>query len=214
MEQFWTWLAASVLGSIVTSAFTPFLKGYSKTKGENLATHEDLNKLVEQMKATTEATKAIEARISDEVWNKQRQWELKREVVFEATRRVAETYDALTTFGSALRLSQGGDQKAWEKAISDATTRWVSANAALDESLMFIQVVCDEATIRACNGFRKIAIDLAKQVALYDFSSLSSLLMLLNLSLSATRNALRRELGVPPLPTPQSNESSAVPSPD
>ena len=52
-----------------------FLSSYLKKKGENLATHEDLEKLVVQMEATTTATKAIEARISHGVWDQQQRWE-------------------------------------------------------------------------------------------------------------------------------------------
>jgi len=36
----------------------------SKKKGENLATHEDLDKLVVQVRAVTTTTKEIEAKIS------------------------------------------------------------------------------------------------------------------------------------------------------
>ncbi len=41
-----------------------YLGSYLKKKGENLATHEDINKLVDQVSAVTAATKQIEARIT------------------------------------------------------------------------------------------------------------------------------------------------------
>ena len=55
---------------------------YLKKKGENLATHEDIGKLVEQVAAVTKTTKEIEAKISDEVWGRQRLWEMKRDAYF------------------------------------------------------------------------------------------------------------------------------------
>jgi hypothetical protein len=85
MEQFTIW----ALGSLVGAFFGSFLAGYLRKKGENLATHEDLDKLVEQMKVTTEATKSIEARISGDVWDRQRQWELKRDTLLETVRSIA-----------------------------------------------------------------------------------------------------------------------------
>jgi hypothetical protein len=41
-----------------------YLGSYLKKKGENLATHEDINKLVDQVSAVTTATKQIETKIS------------------------------------------------------------------------------------------------------------------------------------------------------
>jgi len=63
-----------------------YFGGYLTKKGENLATHEDIDKLVDQVRAVKQTTREIEAKISDEVWDRQKRWELKREVLFEATR--------------------------------------------------------------------------------------------------------------------------------
>jgi hypothetical protein len=51
---------------------------YLKKKGENLATHEDIGKLIDQVRAVTITTKEIEASISDRSWNRQKHWEMKR----------------------------------------------------------------------------------------------------------------------------------------
>jgi ATP phosphoribosyltransferase len=53
---------------------------------KNLATHEDLDKLVKQLEATTNATKAIEARISHETWGRQKNWEMKRDALVSVVR--------------------------------------------------------------------------------------------------------------------------------
>lgn len=188
----------SLVSGYVLGAFLP---SYFKKKGENLATKEDIAEL-------TKTAKEIEAKIDEGVWGRQRQWELKREVVLGAASRLAEAYDSLTSFGSAVKVSQGEDAKEWEKPLSEVTTRWVSANATLDETLLVIQIVCEEKTINVCNAFRKIAVDFAKKIALGDFGGVDDSILLLNLSLSAARNALREELGISPLPTPESRESS------
>src|SRR5260370_37692966 len=74
-----------ILGAVIAilsifhgAVFRPYLTGYAAKKGENLATHEDIDKLVDQVKAITEDTKNIEAEISSGVWNKQKRWEMKR----------------------------------------------------------------------------------------------------------------------------------------
>jgi len=57
-----------LLGVFVTTAVGSgvgaYLSSYLKKKGENLATHEDIDKLVKQVSAVTAATKQIEARIA------------------------------------------------------------------------------------------------------------------------------------------------------
>src|SRR5262249_24189492 len=85
----------AILSFILVAVFRPYLSGYASKKGENLATHEDIDKLVDQVKATTDATKKLEAEISSGVWNKQKRWEMKREALFDAARRISEIDDAM-----------------------------------------------------------------------------------------------------------------------
>jgi hypothetical protein len=66
-----------------------FLGFYLKKKGENLATHEDIDRLNDQVRVVTTTTKEIEAKISGDLWDRQKQWELKRDALFEATRCIA-----------------------------------------------------------------------------------------------------------------------------
>ena len=60
-----------------------FIGSYLKKKGENLATQEDVQKLttlVEEVKAT----------ISDRVWDRQKQWEMKRDAIFATLEALGE----------------------------------------------------------------------------------------------------------------------------
>src|SRR5579872_6295124 len=74
--------------TVICAGVGAYMGAYLKKKGENLATHEDLNKLVEQMKVTTETTKGIEARITGDLWNAQKRWELTKETLIEIVRLV------------------------------------------------------------------------------------------------------------------------------
>jgi hypothetical protein len=90
-----------------------FLKSYMNKKGENLATHEDIDKLVDQMKAVTEATKKIEAEISTGVWDKQKRWVMRREVLFAAAKRMSEVDDALLSLSIVMKEDRK-KQEAWK----------------------------------------------------------------------------------------------------
>jgi len=93
-----------LLSMLVAMFIGGYLKSYLSQKGANLATHEDIGKLVEQMTAITQATKQIEGRISDEIWNRQRHWEMKREAIVAAIQALLEADDALESLARALRL--------------------------------------------------------------------------------------------------------------
>src|SRR5664280_2382186 len=108
-----------------------YLGGYLKKKGENLATHEDIEKLKEQVRVVTTTTKEIEAKISDEVWNRQKRWELKREVLFEASKRLAQVEDQLMRISvTELAKDSHDDRKLTD--IYAERREWIKAMAAFD----------------------------------------------------------------------------------
>jgi hypothetical protein len=190
--------------TVLSAGIGAFIGAYLKKKAENLAIHENLDKMVEQMAAITERTKSIEATISSEVWDKQQQWEMKREVLFEAAKRVAEVHDALAHFGAALKLADERGAESMQKKLDDVSERWVKANAAMDETLLFLAVVCGKETIDVCNAFKKIASNIAIRLAMRESNAFTESRIAFHVSLSATQNAIRRELGIPQLSTPSS----------
>ena len=103
----------AIISFLLGAVLRPYFSAYSTKKGENLATHEDIDKLLDQVKAVTEATKKIEAEISGGLWDKQKRWEMKREVLFEATRKISEIDDAISTLSVILREDRT-KQKEWE----------------------------------------------------------------------------------------------------
>jgi hypothetical protein len=58
-----------------------YFGSYLKKKGENLATHEDLDKLIDQVSRVTEVTKKIEARVSDEAGRRASKAELQLKAI-------------------------------------------------------------------------------------------------------------------------------------
>src|SRR2546423_13814650 len=100
-------LASIPFISFITAGLGAYLGSYLRTKGQNLATHEDIDKLVDQVRAVTTATKEIESKISKKAWDRQRRWELKREVLFDAGRKISATADALSSMYAVYLTNKG-----------------------------------------------------------------------------------------------------------
>ena|SRR2546422_8281347 len=183
--------------AVLASGFLGFLAGYMKKKGENLATHEDIGKLVEQMSAVTKATKEIEAKISSDVWDRQKHWEMKREVLFVAAKKVAEVDEALVSLNSTLQVEQKPDDPVWVQSVYERIKKWSDASAAFDEAKLLVAIVCDKETREAVENFGVFAGQVAaaitknKDAEIYKKSGRE-----LALKLFAARSALRKELGI------------------
>jgi hypothetical protein len=137
--DFRTWvLTAMSLGA------GAFLGAYFRKTGQNLATHEDISKLVDQVKATTEATKAIEARISDQFWNRQRHWEMKRDSLFEALAALGRLDDALVSFAVVIDAEKKGttDPEVPRGARLEARGNWYEASRDYSKKRVMALVVC------------------------------------------------------------------------
>src|ERR1700689_1834778 len=122
-----------------------FLGSYLKRKGENLATQEDIDKLVRQIRAVTEATKEIEAKISNDMWDRQKRWEMKREVVFGETKGVGLVMDKLPSLHSAYRSERESVEKGnpeWHGGISKAIAAFSEAANNLDHITPLVNLVC------------------------------------------------------------------------
>lgn len=77
--------------TLVTSGLGVYLGSYLKKKGENLATHEDIHRLTEQVSAVTTTTKQIEAVISNEMWRRERKAEFQLKAI-EAVNTLATNF--------------------------------------------------------------------------------------------------------------------------
>jgi hypothetical protein len=81
-------LDSIILIFLVVNVFKPFFGSYAAKKGENLATKEDIAQL-------TKIAEGIKAKISDEYWDRQKQWEMRRDAVFEVVRALGTLDDEL-----------------------------------------------------------------------------------------------------------------------
>jgi hypothetical protein len=211
-----------ILLAALASGFGGYFGSYLKKKGENLATHEDLDKLVKQVEATTEATKRIEASISNDVWDRQRHWELKKEAVFEVMRALGKADETLH-FASVAEVEARKPDNAgrFEQIKTESWDSFYSAIDDFDRKRALALIVCEagfnNTLIRLKVHLRRIGHQLLeKEIASYeDYISTSDIKKDFALAYRYARTELRIVQGKaePSAVTPQSNVSSAVPGP-
>jgi hypothetical protein len=181
----------------IAAAAGAYLGAYLRKKGENLATHEDIEKLDDQVRVVTTTAKEIEAKISDELWNRQKRWELKREVLFEAAKSLAEIDGAIIGLDSLLQVETKPDELGWLQIESEKYAKWKRAAVRFDEAKILVDMVCERETSKALATFQIIASQIAEAVTRNrdaEFRTKSS--KELSLSLLAARAAVRKELGI------------------
>ena len=74
----------SSLLTLLAGLFGGYLGAYMAKKGENKAIHEDIEKLVDQVKAVTTTTEEIKSSISTEAWKR----DLKKEACYELLKQL------------------------------------------------------------------------------------------------------------------------------
>jgi hypothetical protein len=125
--------ASAVLSLLIGLWIGSFARSYLAKKAENLATHEDIDKLVEQVGAVTTVTKQIESALMDQVWNRQRQWELRKETLFEVLKEVASVRTSIirliSVFGRPTKSATDDEdgRNAAMKEHQEAVARFLKA---------------------------------------------------------------------------------------
>lgn len=193
MEQLTAWGVVTVVASFVGS----FIGSYLKKKGENLATHEDLDKLVEQVRAVTTTTKEIEAKISTDVWDRQKRWEMKREVLFDATKRLGAVQAALQNYQVALEVKEKrrqNGQSEMPQFIVDAGNKWFDAIEKFKETVLLLETVCGPEVKNASGDFQQLSVTVAAAVHKGDLQIYKNSSAELKQKAQALTNAIRKEL--------------------
>jgi hypothetical protein len=193
-----------------------YFGSYLKKKGENLATHEDFDRLLAEVETTTKTTKSIEEKISDMFWNKQRRWELKRDVLLDAARKMGALQFSMQDMEQvAATFARENKTPNWQEQ-ADVYRAFRGAQVNYRECFLLVSLNCATAAISAFMNYGK-AIEnivdltrLGKPVATEIRNTMAAFAL-------EVVKAIRRELGVGEWDTDltsRSNESSAAPSPD
>jgi len=139
MENLIAWGLTTLVGAFVGS----YLAGYLKKKGENLATHEDFEKVLAEMRLVTQTTKEIEAKISDKAWDRQKHWELKRDAVYAVMQALGKADETLH-FASVAEVEsrKAADPNRYRETTSDAWINFYSAIDDFDQKRALAMIIC------------------------------------------------------------------------
>ncbi|MGB6823289.1 MAG: hypothetical protein WBE21_14525, partial [Candidatus Acidiferrales bacterium] len=176
---------------------------------KNLVRREDIQVLRDEVHVVTTTAQEIEAKISSDLWDRQKQWEMKREVLFEASKLLARVEERLLRLESLIQVGKTrlGDSD-WTSAWHDGLVEWTKTSAAFERVISLVTVVCALETTATFLKFHGLVASIAGGLAQKDESAYQTRSKEVVEGALEIRVAIRRELGIPPIP--QSNESSAT----
>jgi hypothetical protein len=181
--------------TLLVGWFIGFINAYMKKKGENLATQEDIDKLVEQVRAVTTATKEIEAKISTDVWDRQKRWEMKREVLFEVTKRLGALEEALSDLEVAYKTARadrlGLD---WTQQKVEANKQSFDKRKEFTEVRLLAGIACGKEVEEACDAISSLMIRVAAKIHSEDAEVYGQSRAEVVRKSTAAREAIRKEL--------------------
>lgn len=194
-----TWLASIRLFGIPVLSFIAagvgaYVGSYLKKRGENLATKDDFDDLKEQTRQLTQATKEIEARISDQLWNRQRRWELKRDTLLEATKRLTEVNDAIYGWVAVMSYPQSRSKRDLDDELSAPVNRWIKAYDEYGTSVALAGIVCDEDTIAPLEKLAEFLGDVNENIHNQELIRVRTRLKELDTLVVTVKAAIRREI--------------------
>jgi gas vesicle protein len=209
MELLLGWGITTLVGAFAGS----FLGSYMKKKGEDLATKEDFKDLKEQTRELAQTTKEIEAKIDDHVWNRQRQWEMKRDVLIEFARTVSDFEQAVMQISTKVEDRSKSAYQA--ELFGKALARWnESSNKFERDSFVAGLVVSIEtrlALMELSRVLRSATSDILQSQKKEAYSNEQKNIVL---KLEIVKSLIREELGIITTATSRSDGSSVVPTPD
>jgi hypothetical protein len=182
-----------------------YLAAYLKKKAQNLATHEDFEDLKKQTAELTRISGQIETELKSDLWDRQKRWQLKREVLFEVVKNVAAVFDALngrhTVAETERDASSVVDAAFLRERKIDTSGQFLKSIAALNESRLFVGVTCGKEVLDAVINYALLMttvffkINNENDAEIYP-RSLSEILHLQDSIREVIRKELRIELGV------------------
>jgi hypothetical protein len=190
MQTYMAWAVPILL--ILVGGFGGYLAGYMKKKGENLATREDIDKVFAE-------TKRIEAKISDDVWDRQKRWELKRDLLLDAIKKIAGVRENLTRLHAIYLTnirSTNPEMLELEVRRTGVGTKWIEAIERLDEIVFLAELACDGGTVAALADFDMFARHISLEIMQGRPEIFDTSVNELAAKLNAIRAAMRKEIGI------------------
>jgi hypothetical protein len=196
-----------------------YFKSYLTKKADNLATKEDFKDLKQQTSELRQATKEIEAKIDDQMWNRQRQWELKRDILVDVIKAMGEArnaqYGVIAAWTGAKSDSTEAAQNQWRIKKSETSELWRQAAGRLEGCRIMAAILGDPNINDTLRGYGNALRYAYKAITNNEPEEhFTQLMETLNQYDRETLAAARTALGIIGTATSQSNESSGAPIPD
>ena len=202
MEQLINLIALG-FAAIAGAFFGWFLKPYLGKKGQDPATHEDIDKVLDEVRAVTRATKEVEARLSGEIWDRQKRWELKRDVLFEAVRKSAAVHQALMKVHAVYQADKAATARGEPGRVDEHSKVgdvFLGATAELDDTYLLVSLVSGGEARKALGEFIPLARDIGMKLTDRQPDALQELRGEVSKKLAAVTAAVRKELEIDKLP--------------
>jgi hypothetical protein len=200
------WVLA--LEPLISAGVGAYLGAYLNEKGKNFARREDIDRITAEVQAVTRTTEKIKADISGGLWDRQKQWEMKKEVLFEASKSVASIEERIVRVQAVLAAAKDRiGQPDWMDVWHDAFIECREVISDFERTLGLVNVVCSFETNVEFLKLRSLAASITRGLANTDAKVYDERSGDLSEAAIRVRFAIRKELGVPTL---QCTESSAV----
>jgi hypothetical protein len=189
------------LTTLVSALVGSFLAGYLKQKGENLATHEDVEKLAKETATLTQATKSVEASISDRVWGRQRQWKLRRNALIAAVQALDKADDELIKVGASYEKAPPSDSAgaaSWKQLQWEVRQAWTAAADEFDDKRAIVDLVCSPSVSTAVREARQEIRIAAQGMFKGTIKTYGEVAHAIQLKRKAVLDLARQELGIDP----------------
>lgn len=187
--------------AFLASGAGAYLGAYLKRKGEDRATKENLSNLNDQMALITATTKAIEDKISNETWDRQRRWELKKDLFLECSRLVGKAHSMLRKTIGCLQCARDAVEVQSQAAYADQAEEYSDL---LGESLrelsgsgMLLLIVSG---VDLVTSFLKVVDAFAKAADFLDVQNIAGVeesMEDLDIVIGMFHNSIRAELNIP-----------------
>jgi hypothetical protein len=195
-----------------------YLGSYLRKKGESKAIHEDISKIVDQMRAVTQVTKEIEAKISDDVWTRQRKWELRRDILLQTMDELTNTQGPLAGLAAAaFSLEDASDEERKANAIARMNTASDALGAAMPDlmkAMYRVQLVCGPDVQRHLVKVQVLMFQVHHLIAAGSVTDAIRMTADIGHATEEAQAAIRHELGMDeqnPMITPRSDGSWTAP---
>lgn len=192
--EIYIWVGAI---SLVGSGLGAYFGASLKKKGENFATHEDIDKLVATVSAVTQATKDIEAKISNHVWDRQRRWEMKRDALFALAQKLKAMEYALGNLHSTYTAAKDSAHETLHlDRKSEALAKWSGAQDMFDAAQSRAELVCRNEVKQAAHSAGLLIRRQAQELFQGNLQRYLQSLPELAAATSAVSREIRKEFGI------------------